>query len=108
VLRWPRSSPASWHATRAQAGPISAGIRSAVITVDRPADVDELASRARAAGATRTKEPAGAELFEGRGAYFADPEGNYWQNRLGTRHQPGRRGGPPRRQPAPTQDTATV
>src|SRR6266480_345242 len=42
----------------APAGPISAGIRSAVIfTVDRPGEVDELARRARAAGGTLTKEP---------------------------------------------------
>jgi hypothetical protein len=64
----------------APAGPVSAGIRSAVIiTVDRPGEVDELASRARAAGATVTKEPTDAEFFEGRDAYFADPEGNYWE-----------------------------
>ena len=41
--------------------------------------VDELARRARAAGATLTKEPTDAEFFEGRDAYFADPEGNYWE-----------------------------
>ena len=64
----------------AQPGPVSAGIRSAVIiTVDRPGEVDELARRARAAGATVTKQPADAEFFEGRDAYFADPEGNYWE-----------------------------
>jgi len=64
----------------APAGPISAGIRSAVIiTVDRPGEVDELASRARAAGATVTKQPTDAEFFQGRDAYFADPEGNYWE-----------------------------
>ena len=64
----------------AQAGSIRAGIRSAVIiTMDRPGDVDELASRARAASATVTKEPTDAEFFEGRDAYFADPEGNFWE-----------------------------
>jgi hypothetical protein len=26
-----------------------------------------------------TKEPTDAEFFEGRDAYFADPEGNYWE-----------------------------
>jgi uncharacterized glyoxalase superfamily protein PhnB len=52
------------------------GIRSSVvINVDRPADVDELTERARAAGAPVTKEPVTAEFFEGRDAYFADPEG---------------------------------
>jgi catechol 2,3-dioxygenase-like lactoylglutathione lyase family enzyme len=62
----------------AQPGPVSTGIHSAVIiTVDRPGEADELARRARAAGATVTKQPADAEFFEGRDAYFADPEGNY-------------------------------
>jgi catechol 2,3-dioxygenase-like lactoylglutathione lyase family enzyme len=56
------------------------GIRSAVIIIaERPEDVDALASRAREAGATVTKEPTDAEFFEGRDAYFADPEGNYWE-----------------------------
>ena len=56
------------------------GIRSSIIiTVDRPEDVDALVRRAREAGATVTKEPTDAEFFEGRDAYFADPEGNYWE-----------------------------
>jgi uncharacterized protein len=56
------------------------GIRSAVIiTADRPEDVDALVRHAREAGATVTKEPMDAEFFEGRDAYFADPEGNYWE-----------------------------
>ena len=56
------------------------GIRSSVIiSVDRPEDVDELTERARAAGARVTKEPVAAEFFEGRDAYFADPEGNFWE-----------------------------
>lgn len=56
------------------------GIRFAVIiTVDTPEQVDELAQRAVAAGATLTKPPTQAEFFEGRDAYFADPEGNYWE-----------------------------
>ena len=58
----------------------SPGIRSSVIiTADRPEDVDALIRRAQAAGATVTKEPTDAEFFEGRDAYFADPEGNYWE-----------------------------
>ena len=94
----------------AQPGPIRVGIRSAVIiTVDRPGDLDELASQARAAGATITKKPTDAEFFDGRDAYFRRSRRQRLGNRLGTRHQPGRRGGPPRRQPAPpTQDTAPV
>jgi len=90
----------------AQPGPIRAGIRSAVIiTVDRPGDLDELASRARAAGATITKKPTDAEFFDGRDAYFRRSRRQRLGNRPGTRHQPGRRGGPPRRQPAPPPKT---
>ena len=56
------------------------GIRSSIIiTVDRPEDVDELTERARSAGARVTKEPVAAEFFDGRDAYFADPEDNFWE-----------------------------
>jgi uncharacterized protein len=56
------------------------GIRSSIIiSVDNPEEVDELADRARRAGATLTKEPVDAEFFVGRDAYFSDPEGNYWE-----------------------------
>jgi predicted lactoylglutathione lyase len=56
------------------------GIRfSIIISVDRPEDVDELAARVRQAGGKLTKDPVDAEFFEGRDAYFADPEGNYWE-----------------------------
>ena len=65
---------------RAAPEPGHGGIRSSVIiTVDRPQDVDALVRRARDAGAAVTKEPTDAEFFEGRDAYFADPEGNYWE-----------------------------
>jgi predicted lactoylglutathione lyase len=65
---------------RAAPEPGHGGIRSAVIIIaDRPEDVDALVRRAREAGATVTKEPTDAEFFEGRDAYFADPEGNYWE-----------------------------
>jgi uncharacterized protein len=56
------------------------GIRSSIIiTVERPEDVEGLTERARAAGARVTKDPVAAEFFDGRDAYFADPEGNYWE-----------------------------
>jgi hypothetical protein len=56
------------------------GIRSnVIISVDNPQDVDELADRVRQAGGRLTKEPVDAEFFEGRDAYFSDPEGNYWE-----------------------------
>jgi predicted lactoylglutathione lyase len=56
------------------------GIRfSLIITVDTPEDVDRLVERAVRAGARITKAPVDAEFFEGRDAYFADPEDNFWE-----------------------------
>jgi predicted lactoylglutathione lyase len=56
------------------------GIRSSVIiSVEEPSQVDELVERARQAGARVTKEPVEAEFFDGRDAYFADPEDNFWE-----------------------------
>lgn len=56
------------------------GIRfSVIITVDSPHEVDEQVERARRAGAHITKPPVDAEFFEGRDAYYSDPEGNYWE-----------------------------
>jgi uncharacterized protein len=56
------------------------GIRfSVIISVDAPEDVDLLADRVRAAGGELTKPPVEAEFFDGRDAYFSDPEGNYWE-----------------------------
>ena len=56
------------------------GIRSSVIiSVTTPEEVDRFADRVRAAGGTLTKPPVDAEFFEGRDAYFSDPEGNYWE-----------------------------
>jgi uncharacterized protein len=42
-------------------------------------DVDRLVEQMRQAGATVTKPPQDAEFFEGRSAYVADPEGNFWE-----------------------------
>lgn len=65
---------------RTKSEPGHGGIRfSIIISVDKPEEVDELADQVRAAGGTFTKEPTDAEFFEGRDAYFADPEGNYWE-----------------------------
>jgi uncharacterized protein len=56
------------------------GIRfSVTISVNAPEEVDQFADRVRAAGGTLTKPPTEAEFFEGRDAYFSDPEGNYWE-----------------------------
>jgi predicted lactoylglutathione lyase len=66
--------------SRAQPEPRRGGIRSSIIvSVDAPARVDELANRAERAGGTVTKPATDAEFFVGRDAYFADPEGNYWE-----------------------------
>ncbi|MBV9279729.1 MAG: VOC family protein [Chloroflexi bacterium] len=66
--------------SQAQPEPGRGGIRfSIIITVDTPDEVDAVAERAHQAGARLTKAPTGAEFFEGRDAYFADPEGNYWE-----------------------------
>jgi len=60
--------------------PGQGGIRfSVIINVDSPEEVDQLAQRAQQAGGTLTKPPTQAEFFVGRDAYFADPEGNYWE-----------------------------
>lgn len=65
---------------RVQPEPSRGGIRfSIIINVDSPEEVDELADRALKAGGRLTKEPVDAEFFDGRSAYFSDPEGNYWE-----------------------------
>jgi predicted lactoylglutathione lyase len=56
------------------------GIRfTVIISVDSPEQVDQLARRVQDAGGTLTKPPTDAEFFDGRDAYFADPEDNYWE-----------------------------
>jgi predicted lactoylglutathione lyase len=56
------------------------GLRFAIgVLVDRPEQVDQAIQVVRQAGGQITKEPIDAEFFEGRSAYFADPEGNYWE-----------------------------
>ena len=58
----------------------SGGIRFTVgVITERAQDVDELTELVRQAGGRVTKEPVDAEFFEGRSAYVADPEGNYWE-----------------------------
>jgi uncharacterized protein len=60
--------------------PGQGGIRFTIgIMVQSRDEVDDLAGRVRQAGGRVTKEPVDAEFFEGRSAYFADPEGNYWE-----------------------------
>jgi uncharacterized protein len=65
---------------QAQPEPGRGGIRfSIIINVDTPEEVDEFAARVREAGGKLTKNPIDAEFFVGRDAYFADPEGKYWE-----------------------------
>jgi catechol 2,3-dioxygenase-like lactoylglutathione lyase family enzyme len=49
------------------------------ITVERPEEVDEIIAAVEQAGARVTKPPGDPIEFEGRNAYFADPEENYWE-----------------------------
>ena len=64
----------------ARGAPVANGIPFTIgIMVERASDVDELTEVMRRAGGTVTKEPTDAEFFEGRSAYVADPEGNYWE-----------------------------
>ena len=58
----------------------SGGIRFTIgMMADSAQDVDEMTELVRHAGGRVTKEPVDAEFFEGRSAYVADPEGNYWE-----------------------------
>jgi len=63
------------------AAPSAAGMGgfSLAINVDEPEQVDETIEAVRHAGGRITKEPADAQEFDGRTAYFADPEGNLWE-----------------------------
>jgi uncharacterized protein len=65
---------------RAPVEPRQGGIRLTIgIMVDSRDEVDALAELVRQSGGRLTKEPLDAEFFEGCSAYFADPEGNYWE-----------------------------
>jgi uncharacterized protein len=65
---------------RTDADLVHSGIRFTIaVMASRRTEVDELVDRMRVAGAVVTKEPTDAEFFEGRSAYLADPEGNYWE-----------------------------
>ncbi|HTT95256.1 MAG TPA: hypothetical protein VMF55_11335 [Solirubrobacterales bacterium] len=49
------------------------------INVERPEEVDEIIAEVERVGAIVTKAPGDPLEFEGRNAYFADPEDNYWE-----------------------------
>lgn len=52
---------------------------SLALVVSEPQEVDQVIATVREAGGTITKEPVDAEEFEGRSAYFADPEDDLWE-----------------------------
>ncbi len=66
---------------QAEAAAPAQGMRgfSLGINVDRPEQVDETIAAVGNAGARVTKPPTDPVEFEGRHAYFADPEENYWE-----------------------------
>ena len=49
------------------------------IVVETADEVDEAIAAVRQAGGRITKEPVEATEFDGRHAYFADPEDNFWE-----------------------------
>lgn len=65
----------------AQANAPESGMRgfSLAINVGSREEVDSAIAEIRSRGGRITKEPVEATLFDGRSAYFADPEDNYWE-----------------------------
>ena len=67
----------------------SGGIRFTLdIIADQAAGVDAPARRVRDAGGRIAKNAVDAEHFEGRSAYFAGPEDNYWEIAWGPPNNP--------------------
>ncbi len=66
---------------RATANAPEAGLRgfTLAINVESRDQVDSTIAEIRSHGGRITKEPVDAALFDGRSAYFADPEDNYWE-----------------------------
>jgi uncharacterized protein (TIGR02246 family) len=65
----------------AEANAPEAGLRgfTLAINVASRAEVDAAIAMVRQCGGRITKEPVDATLFDGRSAYFADPEDNHWE-----------------------------
>jgi predicted lactoylglutathione lyase len=49
------------------------------ILAEQADEVDRLAARFQELGGRITKQPVDAPFFDGRSAYVADPEGNYFE-----------------------------
>jgi predicted lactoylglutathione lyase len=52
---------------------------SIIVNAEKLEDVDAMVRAFQDAGGKVSKEPTDAEFFDGRSAYVADPEGNYWE-----------------------------
>jgi uncharacterized protein len=52
---------------------------SIIVNAEKREDVDAMVRLFRDAGGKVSKEPTDAEFFDGRSAYVADPEGNFWE-----------------------------
>jgi uncharacterized protein len=65
----------------AKASATETGLRgfTLAINVESRELVDSTIAAIRSHGGRVTKEPVDATLFDGRSAYFADPEDNYWE-----------------------------
>jgi catechol 2,3-dioxygenase-like lactoylglutathione lyase family enzyme len=65
----------------AEANAPETGLRgfTLAINVEAPEQVDSTIATVRSCGGRVSKEPVDATLFDGRTAYFADPEDNYWE-----------------------------
>jgi hypothetical protein len=64
----------------AEPEPGQGGIRFTIgLIAGSASEVDRLADRFRNLGGRTSKEPVDAEYFEGRSAYVADPEGNFFE-----------------------------
>ena len=65
------------------------GLRFTIgVMAGRRYEVDVIVENMRTAGATVTKAPQDAEFFDGRSAYVADPEGNFWEIAWAPRDNP--------------------
>jgi uncharacterized protein len=65
----------------AQAASPKTGLRgfTLAINVESREEVDAAVAAIRSRGGRITKEPVDSTLFDGRSAYFADPEDNFWE-----------------------------
>lgn len=73
------SLAADGHVSAAPESPGAMRGFTLAINVEQSSQVDETIEAVREAGGRVTKEAEDATEFEGRSAYFADPEDNFWE-----------------------------